>query len=263
MSLENEVEQVVQPAEWSFKAQSQVASDKILYWLGTILINAYARRMFKPDIVLHAPLPAGAKLLAINHPSATDPFLAALLAPEHTTILIDARMFKAPVLGAFLRHTGHVPVVPGEGQTVIETAQSLLRAGRTVAIFAEGGISPWVGGFHRPRTGAARLAISTGVPVIPIGVHLDRRHIRVYESVIEGAPVTGTWYICGPYAITVGKPMYFEGDVENRSYVREVSECIMQRIIELSHESAQRMEDASTFAVSPILWRLAAELGLA
>jgi len=262
MTLEDEVDQVVRPAEWSFKEQSRVAFDGILYWLGTMIVNAYARRMFKPDVVFHAPLPAGGKLLAVNHPSTTDPFLALLLTAEQTTILIDDRLFKVPVFGAYLRRMGHVPVIPGKGQSAVEAAQGLLKAGRTVAIFPEGAISPLGGGFHKPRTGAARLALSTGVAVIPVGVYLDRSHIRLFKTSIEGTPAVGTWYICGPYAVTVGKPLYFEGNVENRTYVREVSECIMQRIIELSHESARRMEAARTFAAPPVLWRLAAALGL-
>ncbi len=50
--------------------------------------------------------------------------------------------------------------------------------------------------------------------------------------------------------------------MENRAYVREVSECIMERIIELSHEGARRVEAARTFAAPPVLWRLAAALAL-
>jgi hypothetical protein len=73
MTLETEVKQAGQPVEWSFKGQSKLAFDRILYWVGTVIVNAYARRMFKPDVVLHAPLPAGGKLLAVNHPSTTDP----------------------------------------------------------------------------------------------------------------------------------------------------------------------------------------------
>ncbi len=106
--------------------------------------------------------------------------------------MIDDRLFKVPVFGACLRRMGHVPVVPGEGHTAVEAAQALLKAGRTVAIFPEGAISPLDGGFHQPRTGAARLALSTGVPVIPVGVYLDRSHIRRFETSIDGTPAVGT-----------------------------------------------------------------------
>jgi 1-acyl-sn-glycerol-3-phosphate acyltransferase len=215
--------------------------DRILYWLGRPIVELYARIMLKMDVLHHTSLPIGPKIIVANHPSTTDPFLVLMLVRERVSILIHDTLFRVPVFGHYLKRTGHVRVVPGNGRAALDEAQQLIRAGRTVAIFPEGDISPPEGGFHSPRTGAARLALSTGAPVIPVGIHLRRERIRLIETQVDGKAEVGTWYLRGPYAITVGKPMYFHGDVEDRTHVRSTSEMIMRSIIGLSLQSAYRV----------------------
>ncbi len=55
----------------------------------------------------------------------------------------------------------------------------------------------------------ARLALSTGAPVIPVGIGLDRARIHLIETLVDGAIEVGTWYFGGPYAMTVGEPLHF------------------------------------------------------
>jgi 1-acyl-sn-glycerol-3-phosphate acyltransferase len=92
----------------------------------------------------------------------------------------------------------------------------------------------------------------TGAPVIPVGIHLDRSRIRLVETMIEGKIAVGTWYLRGPYAMTVGKPLVFKGDVEDRAHVAAVSERIMQRIVHLSWESARRMQRKHMLSAGPV-----------
>ena len=226
----------------------RIASDKVFYWLGRPVVEMYARSMLKMDVVQHAPLPDGPKIISANHPSTTDPFLILTLASEQVTILISETLFKVPLFGRYLRQAGHVPVVPGDGRAAFEKARQLLEAGRTVAVFPEGAISPLAGGFHRPRTGAARLSLHTGAPVIPVGIHLQRERIQLIETMVDGKPEVGTWYLRGPYAMTVGDPMRFTGDVDDRAYVRSASERIMQHIAHLAHQSARRMRETEAIA---------------
>ena len=86
-----------------------------------------------------------------------------------------------------------------------------------MAIFPEGAINPLNGGFHHPHTGAARPALSTGAPVIPVGIGLQRERIRLVETEMEGKPEVTTGYLGGPYAMTVSQPLRFAGDVEDRA----------------------------------------------
>jgi 1-acyl-sn-glycerol-3-phosphate acyltransferase len=226
--------------------------NQVLYKVSRPVVNLYAALVFEMDVAWEAPLPEGPKIIAPNHPSTTDPFLITGLVAEPTSILIDDRLFKVPVFGRYLHLTGHVSVVDGNGREAFEAARRLLRAGRSIAIFPEGAVSPLEGGLHRPRTGAARLALSTGVPVIPIGIHLQRERIHVVESRYSGVSAIGKWYLRGPYAMTVGKPMMFVGDVEDRERVQAVSECIIRRIAHLAPQSAHRMSRPTRHGTRPL-----------
>jgi 1-acyl-sn-glycerol-3-phosphate acyltransferase len=119
-----------------------------------------------------------------------------------------------------------------------------VEAGRSVAIFPEGALSPLVGGFHRPHTGVARIALRTGAPVVPIGIGLRCDGIRIAEVEVGGEKATGHLYFRGPYAITVGRPLSFWGDVEDHERVRAIADQIMQQIRDLARESDCRIRPA-------------------
>ena len=211
------------------------------YTLGRTAVGAYAQMMLKVDISRRAPLPKGAKIIAANHPTTTDPILIGLLTLEPMHVLITEMCFKVPLVGQSLRRAGHIPVVTGNGRAAFDEAARLLEAGQTVGIFPEGALSPLDGSLEKPHTGVARLALISGAPVIPVGIQLQRERIRFVETTVGDNTETARWYLHGPYAMTVGEPMRFEGDVEDRRYVRSISERIMQRIARLSRESAQRI----------------------
>jgi 1-acyl-sn-glycerol-3-phosphate acyltransferase len=199
------------------------------------------------DVLFHMPLPAGPKIIAANHPATTDPFYVAVMLRQQSFILINNLLFQVPVLGSYLRASSHIPVMAGAGQEAIDAALEHLRDGHNVIIFPEGDLSPLEGGFQKPRTGVARLALASGAPVIPVGVHLQRERVRLIQSTVRGEVNVGRWYLRGPYHQTVGNPMRFNGDLEDRDLVRSVAGRIMNRIIELSHESRNRMISRSGY----------------
>ena len=212
-----------------------------LYVLGRILVQIYARLMLRMDIHWHDALPSGPKLFVANHPSATDPFLIHLVSPQPMSVLITVNAFTVPVLGFYLRKIRQICVDPKQGSAALEEAQRLLAAGRPVAIFPEGLISPKEGGFNPPRTGAARLALTTGVPVIPVGIYLPPERTLRITSGISGKTTTANWYLRGPYSITVGQTIQFDGSVEDREKVHGVTHHIMEHIRALTQESEQRL----------------------
>jgi 1-acyl-sn-glycerol-3-phosphate acyltransferase len=218
------------------------AMHSMFFRLGLPAIDLYENWMFDIDIHRHMPLPAGPKILVSNHPSTTDPFLILEIAPEPVHILIEERLFQVPVFGSYLHLAGHIPVVPGKGMAAYRSALRKLREQKSVALYPEGAISPREGGFHKSRTGAARMALESGAPVVPIGVALDRSRLRLIETKVKGEPVVGTWYFRGPYALTVGSPLEFQGDVEDHDLVAEVAAQIMRKIVRLERESAERLE---------------------
>ena len=218
-----------------------MAIQNLLHRLLVTVVRLYTWLMLQMDILWLEPFPPGPKLIVANHPSSTDPFYLGLLSKQPVSLLIMDALFLVPIFGAFLRLSGHIPVAQDKGRPAFDAAYRRLLRGHSVAIFPEGDLSPPEGGCCRPRTGAARLALLTGVPIIPVGIYLPRDRRRPIGPKIAGERQPGYLYLRGKYGMTVGQPMHFEGDVEDREHVRGVSEQIMQQIMSLAQESEKRL----------------------
>ncbi|MDO5672347.1 MAG: lysophospholipid acyltransferase family protein, partial [Actinomycetaceae bacterium] len=93
-------------------------------------------------------------------------------------VLAKDVLFKVPILGWAMKHTGQIPVYrrSGNARDSLSGGRQALSEGACIAIFPEGTLTRdpdmWP---MKGRTGAARLAMATHVPVIPIaqwGAHL-------------------------------------------------------------------------------------------
>jgi 1-acyl-sn-glycerol-3-phosphate acyltransferase len=121
-------------------------------------------------------LPAtGGVIVVANHISNADPLaLAQFLAyaGRWPRFLAKSSLFGVPVLGRLLRGAAQIPVERGGGHAAdaLAAARAALGAGRAVVVYPEGTITYdpdlWP---MRGRTGAARLALATGCPVVPVG----------------------------------------------------------------------------------------------
>jgi len=118
----------------------------------------------------------GAYVLAPNHYSEFDPLVVALAtwkigrAPR---FMAKESLFRIPVLGWVLRKTGMVPVARtssrASAQQTLETAETLVEHGRGLIVYPEGTLTRepemWP---MRGKTGAVRLALEGGIPLIPV-----------------------------------------------------------------------------------------------
>ena len=224
----------------------------LVYKLSTKFIALYARLMLHIDIQWQDELPKGPIIFAANHPSATDPFLIHLVSRQPVSVCITESAFSVPILGAYMRYLRQISVSPGKGQMTLEMASHMMAAGQAVAIFPEGLISPHEGGFHAPRSGVARLALGTGVPVIPVGISLLRDRSMRITSGISGKQTTAWWYLRGPYVVTVGKPVQFTGNCEDREQVRSVAQRLMESIHILAAESEERLRRKRGWSTTPL-----------
>lgn len=220
----------------------KLSTEKPFYWFSKPVVKSYTATMLKMDVHWHTPLYQGARIIAANHPSTTDPFFVASMVGSQSFILIKSLLFQVPLLGSYLHHSGHIPVAPGCGQSVIDAGIAHLKAGHTLIIFPEGDLSPAEGGFLKAHTGVARLALESGAPVIPVGIDLQRERIHNLRSTVNGIEESSRWYITGRYNLTVGQPLYFSGNLQNHVYIRRLADIVMDHIIELAHESAERMD---------------------
>ncbi len=211
------------------------------YRLGRWLVDIFKHLLFRMDVHNLAELPVGARILAANHPSTIDPFLMTTLVPEQVSILITEILFKVPIVGASLRRTGHIRVDAGKGSEAMLSSLQKLAEGRTVGIFPEGIISPLSGGMHKAHSGLARLALASGKPVVPVGIAIDKDKITRIRTRVDGVEEIGTWYFQGGYAVTLGEPLTFSGDAEDRQQVACVTAEITAAIESLSAVSAARL----------------------
>ncbi len=112
--------------------------------------------------------PPGAAVLVANHPSALDPLFLAAAVPERMLFLAAAEFFALPAVGWAMRTYGCIPVRRGEvDPAAVRGALLALAAGRKVAVFPEGRISPEPA---RGQRGAALLASRAGVPMVPVAI---------------------------------------------------------------------------------------------
>jgi len=222
------------------------------YELGRHIVRLYSSLMYGLQVHYKAELPPGPKILACNHPSTVDPILLTLVTPEAMSILITERLFKVPVCGASLRFTGHIEVPLQNGRSALLQGIHALQEGRTLGIFPEGVISPASGGCAPAHTGVARLALASGAPVIPVGIALEPRRLWRRDTTVDGLRDVAAWYISGPYAVTIGEPLHFSGDPEDRALGRSVTDEVMGQINALSAESAMRLLRNRAGATRPI-----------
>jgi len=219
-------------------------TEMTVFKLQKMLLSSYAKLLLESDIEFEAPLFKGPKIIVANHPTTTDPFFLSLLSDEPVFIPVTGMAFEVPVFGRILRLAGHIPVddVMSNGPTVIEQAVEKLSAGKTIGIFPEGRLSPKIGDFYQTKTGAARMALLSGAPVIPVGIHLQNDSFFEKVMTTDNHSDTARVVYRGKYVMTVGKPMQFSGDVEDYSLVRNIAEQIMQSIIQEAKKSECRME---------------------
>lgn len=136
----------------------------------------YAR--FDIDGIEHVPR-RGPALIAANHRSYFDVAALALVAARlgrPVRFLAKSELFDAPVVGRITRAIGGIAVDRADragSRAALRRAESALRAGEVVIVLPQGTI-PRGTDFFDPvlhaKTGVARLAASTGAPVVPLGL---------------------------------------------------------------------------------------------
>jgi 1-acyl-sn-glycerol-3-phosphate acyltransferase len=117
----------------------------------------------------------GGCVIAMNHISHIDPFTLGWLTYEHGRLiryLAKDSLFDLPVVGRIVRDARMIPVsrASTDAAKAFEAAVQALREGDCVGVYPEGTITKDPAGWPmRGKTGAARMALETGAPVVPVG----------------------------------------------------------------------------------------------
>lgn len=228
---------------WSNESQFKTAREALNYWAQVAMLNQFARMRLQMDVHWSSPIPSGPKIFAGNHPTTTDPFYLLTILREKTRMMVNADIFEKPVIGRLMRRGGHIPVNKKDGIHALNAGLDALARGDNLGIFPEGALSKIQDGIqvNRLKTGAVRMALQAGVPLIPVGFHMPVERMTIKHLMVGGERVESRFFLKGRYAITIGRPMWLSGDVEDREHVQVMSEELRSRIFDLSHVSALRL----------------------
>ncbi len=113
---------------------------------------------------------SGPLLLAPNHFSQMDHFFTGLYLRRKVRFMAKSQMFGPPVLTYIYKHGGVFPVRRGHhDEEAFKTAFTILDQGGMLLVYAEGGRSR-SGKMGEARPGIGRIALESGVPVVPVAI---------------------------------------------------------------------------------------------
>ena len=148
------------------------------------------RRVYRVEVVGGDRIPAsGPAILAANHASIGDPFILSGATPREIHYMAKAELFRTRPLAALMRSLNGFPVERGGGdRAAMSEAGRLLADGAMIGIFPQGTTKPSrQTGWHR---GAARLALATGAPLIPVRLVGTRRlPLPSRVRIVVGEPI--------------------------------------------------------------------------
>lgn len=207
-----------------------------IFWLLAGLVLPVWSLMVRYRFTRDSALPkSGPFILAPNHYSEIDP-IAMGAAVWHLgrvpRFMAKASLFKIPVLGRLLRASGQIPVERegGSRNSPIGAASQLIANEAGVIVYPEGTLTRdpelWP---MRGKSGAVRLALESGIPLIPVA-HWGTQHLMPrYGKGIHPFPRK-------TIEISVGTPLdlsKFAGKPVDHRVVSEATNMLMDAITDL------------------------------
>ena len=206
----------------------------LLYSLGKLTVGNGLKLGWRPKVEGLEHLPAtGGAVLAGNHLSVADELFLGTVVPRHIAFWAKAEYFTGTGVKGFVTRQlvsglGAIRVERAGGRAALaafDGAIPVLRSGELVAVYPEGTRSP-DGRLYRGRTGAARLAVAAGVPLVPVGV-LGTDKV---QPIGARMPRLGV----GPVIIRFGAPIETAGRSDDRAALRELTDELMAEIQKLT-----------------------------
>jgi 1-acyl-sn-glycerol-3-phosphate acyltransferase len=199
------------------------------------VVPPVAKAVWRPTVTGLDNVPStGGVILASNHLSFVDSVVIPVVVPRKVVFLAKSDYFtgtglKGAVSRAWFEGLGMLPVDRDDSKAAIaslDTALEVLGRGEAFGIYPEGTRSR-DGRLYRGRTGVAHLALTAGVPVVPVGLVGTEKLQPVGSTLPKVVPVT----------VAFGTPIRvagrFDGVPPGRAR-REVTDEIMAAIQKLS-----------------------------
>lgn len=138
---------------------------RVILSLPTILLFR-TRAIGVENVPVHGPA-----IVTPNHFSQMDHFFAAVYLRRKVQFMAKSQLFTNPLIKYIFTHGGVFPVRRGySDEEAFKTAHTVLNRGSCVLMYAEGGRSR-SRELGEPKRGVGKLALESGVPVIPCAIH--------------------------------------------------------------------------------------------
>jgi 1-acyl-sn-glycerol-3-phosphate acyltransferase len=203
--------------------------------LKNFLLGPILKALFRPWVRGMENIPAnGPVILASNHLSFSDSIFLPLQSRRPVVFLAKSEYFtgrglKGALTRWFFKATGQLPIDRSGGkasEASLNTGLRVLSQGQVLGIYPEGTRSP-DGRLFRGRTGIARMALESKVPVIPVAM-IDTEKVQPIGRRLPRIRRIG---------IIVGEPLdfsRFDGMEGDRVILRAVTDEIMYELMKLS-----------------------------
>jgi 1-acyl-sn-glycerol-3-phosphate acyltransferase len=213
------------PAEYftGFHERSRTHEPDWVYDVARIILTPPTLVLYRARAIGAENVPrSGPVILAPNHFSQWDHFFAAVYLHRKVRFMAKSQLFTNPVIKYIFWHGGAFPVRRGyHDEEAFKTAYAILDRGGCLLMYPEGGRSR-TGGLREPRPGVGRIALESGVPVIPVAIH-GSLGVRGWRK-LRFPKVT----------VQFGEPIRFETVAESsRERQLEVAGEIFERVREM------------------------------
>lgn len=180
------------------------------------------RAVWRVEIVGAGNMPAGAAIVVANHDSLSDPFFLGVATERPLRFLAKQELWRNGVARRVLDGLGGIPVERRRGDVgAVAAAADALGRGAVVAIFPQGTV---LGPPDRPwQRGAARLALTTGAPLVPVAIVGADAVLRPGTRLPRRAPVK----------VVIGSPIVVERASPTIPATRELTDRLREAVAAL------------------------------
>jgi 1-acyl-sn-glycerol-3-phosphate acyltransferase len=164
-----------------FHARTRSRGPDWVYEVVRIATSLYAWTFFRARAIDAHKVPAGGPvILAPNHFSFMDHFFVGAFIRRRVNFMAKSQLFVPPMQFIYT-HGGVFPVRRGfQDEEAFLTANGILRRGGAIVMYSEGGRSRTGALSEQPKRGIGRLALESGVPVVPVAIH-GSSHVRNWK----------------------------------------------------------------------------------
>jgi 1-acyl-sn-glycerol-3-phosphate acyltransferase len=199
--------------QWASRAEGDWRAHGTAYELVRVLTAPARRGLIRLRVYGTEHLPAeGPVILVANHLSFFDSVLLMFSLPRPVAFIGKAEYTDNAITNWLFCGAGMIPVRredPGDLPRVFEEVAEVLQRGEVIGVFPEGTRSR-DGMVHRGHVGAAHLALTTGAPIVPVGIVGTDRVLPTGSRIVR------------PFrqaAITLGEPI----DAQELGYTKSTN----------------------------------------